>query len=235
MAWKARRGRPEKTPAQGVQQAAHERSGPLPTPASKRRPAAIGIAVALAVVGGLLAWAAAQSSGASPYLVVGQHIQRGEQIQQGMLTTIGVVGEPEQLVPAEAAAELIGQVATMDLAPGTAVTRQNTASTLGVPQGQAILGLALEAGRLPARQLSAGDVVLVVHTPPPGQNPAPGQGGEDPVIRTATGTVEATTVDEVSGRTVVDVQIRAADSAQVASWAAAGSVSIALQAAEGQQ
>lgn len=197
----------------------------LPLQPAKRRPAAIGVAVALAVVGGLLAWNAAQSSGSSPYLVTNQTIERGQTIDQSALGTIEVVGDPSGLIPAENASELIGQVSTMDLAPGTAVTKENTAPSLGVPKGQSVVGLALEAGKLPSRALHAGDTVLIVQTPTAGA--APQQ--NDVQIATVVGTVEATRVDEVSGRSVVDVRVGAADTPKVAAWAASETVSIALQ------
>lgn len=204
-----------------------ERARRLPKQTSKRRPAAIAVAVALAVVGGLVAWSAFQSSGASPYLVVNQSVQRGDQITQAMLGSIDVVGEPAALISTDDAASVVGKVATMDLADGTAVTTENTAVSLGVPEGRSVIGLALEAGKLPARPLRAGDTVLIVETPAVGQT-APSAGG-GAGVRTVTGTVESTAVDDLSGKTVVDVVVPAGDAPQVATWGASGTASLALQ------
>lgn len=205
----------------------------LPRQAAKRRPAAIAVAVALAVIGGLVAWSAFQSSGAKPYLVMNQSVERGDQITQTMLGSIDVVGEPGGMVAAENSASVIGQVATMDMAGGTAVTAENTAESLGVPEGTGVIGLALEAGQLPSRPLHAGDAVLIVETPAVGQGTTASP--QDTEIRTIAGTVESTAVDEISGKTVVDVLVQAADSAQVAIWGASGAASLALQSSQGEQ
>ena len=122
-------------------------------------------AVALAVIGGLLMWVFQQSSAATAYLTVNKQVDRGTVIEQSMLSTVEVVGEPANLIPAQNSRQVIGKVATADLAPGTTVTGQNTAESLGVETGRTVVGLALSSGRLPGRELKAGDQVQVVYTP----------------------------------------------------------------------
>ena len=137
--------------------------GRMPVAAPKRRTGALALAVALAVIGGLLMWMFQQSSAATAYLTVNKQVDRGTVIEQSMLSTVEVVGEPANLIPAQNSRQVIGKVATADLAPGTTVTGQNTADSLGVETGRTVVGLALSSGRLPGRELKAGDQVQVVY------------------------------------------------------------------------
>ena len=88
------------------------------------------------------------------------------------------------------------------------------------------MGLALEAGRTPSRDLNAGDPVLVVFTP-----------GNDNADRDKRGesvaaVVEASGVDEASGKITVDVRLSTKDAPTVASWAATDSASVVMQGAK---
>lgn len=200
-------------------------SSPMPVSAPKRRTGALALALALAVIGGLLMWFFQQSSAAQAYITVNRAVDRGAVIQRDMLTTVDVVGEPSQLIRAEDASQVIGKVATMDLSEGSTLTTTNTAAGLGVDQGRTVAGLSLQAGRLPSRTLKAGDQVQVIYTPS-ADLAAPGARMPDPIPAT----VEGTSTDETSGNRIVDLNLAEADAATVASWSAKDAVSVVLGA-----
>lgn len=209
-----------------AEQAEQTGAGPgrMPVAAPKRRTGALALAVALAVIGGLLMWMFQQSSAATAYLTVNKQVDRGTVIEQSMLSTVEVVGEPAHLIPAQNSRQVIGKVATADLAPGIPVTGQNTADSLGVEPGRTVVGLALSSGRLPGRELKAGDQVQVVYTP---NAEAVGDARTQAPIP---GVVEGTGHDDASGARIVDLNISEADAAVVAAWGAKDAASVILGA-----
>ena len=196
------------------------------TPVAKRRVGGVAVAAALAVVGGVVAYSASLTNDARPYLVANQAIERGDRIESSMLTTVDVAGDPGSLVPADESGTVIGQVAVTDLESGSTITRTSTAARVGVDDGQALVGLALEAGHTPSRDLKAGDPVLVVFTP--GNDNA----DKDKRGESVAAVVETSGVNEASGKITVDVRLSAKDAPTVASWAATDSASVVMQGAK---
>ncbi len=197
-------------------------SARMPVAAPKRRTGALALSLSLAVIGGLLMWAFQQSSAATPYLTVNRSVDRGTVIDQGMLSTVDVVGEPAHLIPAADFRQVLGKVVTADLGEGSPVTDQNTADSLGVEQGKTVVGVALGAGRLPARELKAGDQVQVIFTP----NTDMGQDVQSQAPIAAV--VEGTGRDEASGNYLVDLNVPESNASAVAAWAARDAVSVIL-------
>ena len=95
--------------------------------------------------------------------------------------------------------------------------------------GESLVGLALEVGRLPAREMAAGDHVQVLFTPG-NQNTKAGDENQnhDPVAAV----VEASHHDQNSGKTTVDLRVKQADAQKVATWGAAGTASVIMQGAQ---
>ena len=120
-------------------------------------------------------------------------------------------------------------MATTDLQPGSTITRTSTATSLGVEDGESLVGLALEVGRLPAREMVAGDHVQVLFTPG-NQNTQAGDESQnhDPVAAV----IEASHHDQNSGKTTVDLRVKQADAQKVATWGAAGTASVIMQGAQ---
>lgn len=202
---------------------------PAPTPVAKRRVGGVAVAVALAALGGLGAFVGTQANEAKPYLVVNAPVERGQKIESSMLSSVRVAGDPSVLVPATEAQQIQGQVATTDLQPGSTITRTSTATSLGVEDGESLVGLALEVGRLPAREMVAGDHVQVLFTPG-NQNTQAGDESQnhDPVAAV----IEASHHDQNSGKTTVDLRVKQADAQKVATWGAAGTASVIMQGAQ---
>ncbi|MFI5825459.1 SAF domain-containing protein [Streptomyces rishiriensis] len=211
---------PEAPPVEA--EAAQSRAARLPVAAPKRRTGALALALALAVIGALLMWMFQQSSAATQYLTVNREVDRGDRIEQGMLSTVDIVGEPAHLIPAERASEMIGKIATADLGVGSVLSDQNTAAALGVEEGRTVVGLALQAGRLPSRPLKAGDHVYVVYTPNSENSTA--AGAPAPIEAT----VEGSGKDEASGMTVVDLNVATDSAATAAMWGARDAASVIL-------
>ena len=131
-------------------------------------------------------------------------------------------------IPASQRENVIGQVAGVDLRPGTLLTRSQLTPVAIPAAGQALVGLALEPGKLPARRLQRGDRVLAVLTPGDASatQPTTGQTGTDSATRSAV-VVSSGTVSP-DGSVAVDVVVNEADAAGLAADAAAGRVSLVL-------
>lgn len=196
-----------------------------PTPVAKRRVGGVAVAVSLAALGGLGAFVGTQANEAKPYLVVNTPVERGQRIESSMLSSVRVAGEPSMLIPAAEAQQLEGQLATTDLQPGSTITRTSTATTLGVESGESLVGLALELGRLPSRDLAAGDHVLVLFTPGNQTKTEDTKSDQNPVAAI----VEASAHDQNSGKSTVDLRVSQADAQKVAAWGAAGTASVIMQ------
>lgn len=221
---------PSKESAEASEVNSSLRRTPVSSP--KRRHGALALALALAVIGGLLMWWFQQTSGAQQYVKVNTALERGDRVERSQLAAIEVIGEPVELIPVDQVEEIIGQVVTSDVASGTPLTSAAIAPDLGVQEGQSIVGVAVGAGRLPSRALSAGDQVQVVFSP---STEAAGQAaGQHSSSSRApiSATVEGTGRDDAGNRTIVDLSVPAEDSATVAQWGAQDSVSLVLGAAE---
>ncbi len=186
------------------------------------------MAVSLAALGGLGAFVGTQANEAKPYLVVNAPVERGQRIESSMLSSVRVAGEPSMLIPASEAQQVEGQVATTDLQPGSTITRTSTAATLGVENGESLVGLALELGRLPSRELAAGDRVMVLFTPGGQTKADEGNQDRNPVAAI----VEASAHDQNSGKSTVDLRVSQAEAQKVATWGAAGTASVIMQGAQ---
>ena len=173
--------------------------------APRRRPVLWMLSVALAAGGALLALDAARSAGhKNAVLVAVRDVGAGEQITPADVAVVHVSTDPGlRTVPAGDQPSVAGSVAAVDLKAGSLLSSAELAGTATPAAGTVLVGLALKAGQLPARELSRGDRVLIVATPGQ-QDPAnPAQPGRP-------GTYGAVVQDSAptaagDGSTVVDV------------------------------
>lgn len=197
---------------------------------NRRRPVRnVAILVALIVVGVLInVWLFAGSNGSSSVLAVSRPVLRGEIIEAADLTTVQApTGPGLATVPASAANRIVGQRAAADLIPGTTLTLASATASLVPATGQALVGIDLLAGQLPAANLNVGDIVQVVVTPrdqddPPSANP--------PTINATVAGVRVG--QDGDGHTTVDVSVPANNAPLLAAQAATGRVSLILTARE---
>lgn len=209
-------------------------SGPaaprLVSPGRRRRPAIWALGLALVSGGGAVAAATTMAAGdRMPVLTVVRSVDAGTTITAADLGEARVAEDPQlQPIPTPQRETVIGQVAGVDLRPGTLLTRTQL-TPLAIPAaGQALVGLALEPGKLPARRLQRGDRVLAVLTPGDASATpsSTGQAGADSTTRSAE--VVSSGTASPDGRIVVDVVVAEAEAAGLAADAAAGSVSLVL-------
>lgn len=116
---------------------------------------------------------------------------------------------------------VVGQVAGVDLVPGTLLTRRHLATGSGIEPGRAVVGLALKAGQFPA-ELRVGDQVLVVLTAPPAAS------GDESEVTTISGArvSSMTPTKDTSQPTVVSLEVGTKDASAIAATAASGRVSL---------
>jgi hypothetical protein len=162
-----------------------------------------------------------------PVLALARPVPAGEPISTADLAVAHVAADPAlHPIPASEEGTVTGRLAAVDLRPGTLLTRDEL-STVGIPAaGQALIGVSLKPGQLPARQLARGDRVLAVQTV--GQTP-----GQDPAGVKAAGAGLPAVVGEVGaaasdGTAVVDLVVNQGDGPGLAQAASAGRLYLVL-------
>ncbi len=196
--------------------------------APRRRPALWTLSVALVAGGALLAVDAARSAGhKSAVLVAARDVGAGEQITPADVAVVHVSTDPGlRTVPAGDQPSLVGSVAAVDLKAGSLLTGAELTGTATPAAGTVLVGLALKAGQLPARELSRGDRVLIVATPGQPDSASPAQPGRS-------GTYGAVVQDSAptaagDGSTVVDVVAAQNTAPALAADAAGGHIAVLL-------
>jgi hypothetical protein len=195
----------------------------------RRRPALVALSVACICAGGLAsAWAWQSTSNTREVLTVRETVHRGEVIGAEDLVVVRIGVDPAiQPVPAGERSSLVGMRAALDIAAGSVVTASQLTDAAVPPEGSSVVGVSLTAGMLPVGQVAVGDKVRVVPT-------AGGQGsGVDPATQPISAVVVGLSIDEVTGNTLVNVQVLSADAAAVATAAAGGAVAVVLDSQAG--
>lgn len=174
---------------------------------------ALGVLVTVGFALGAVLWHL-NSVDRVPVLATATAIGRGEVIDATDLRVVYIAADdPISTLGGAESAVVVGQVATVDLAPGSLLTRNLVEPALTVEAGAGVVGLALEPGQFPTRGLAPGDRVDVVA-------PVDGAGEAGDAVLAAGATVFA--VEELaSDRLLVSILAGEADARVVA--AAAGS------------
>lgn len=188
----------------------------------------IALSVALICVGGLVsAWAWQSTSTAQEVLTVRETVHRGELIEEGDLVTVRIGLDPAiQAVPAADLATLVGMRAALDIAAGGIVTADQVTDAVVPAAGFSVVGLSLTPAMLPGNQLVVGDEVRVVTTD--GEGGA--AGATAPAVYSAT--VVGLSTDEITGNSLVNVQVATDAAPGVAQRAAVGQVALVLDSQE---
>ncbi len=195
-----------------------------PPPKARRRPALIALSVVLVVVGGLASVFAFQSmSNAQQVLTVRETVHRGEVIEADDLMTLQIGVDPAlRAVPAGQRDTVVGKRAALDISAGGVITSEQLTDEPVPGEGQSLVGVSVTAAQLPSGQVRVGDRVRVVA--------AAGEAG----ATTSTSSAEVAAVvmgvstDQVTGNTVVNVQVAHDDAGAVAAQAAAGTAAIVV-------
>lgn len=97
-------------------------------------------------------------------LVAVRQIRAGAVIGPSDLGAVSVASSQLRGIPVSDRDRVVGQTAALDVAAGQALVTADVGGGAGPTAGQAVVGLSLEAGRLPVG-LAVGDTVVVVLTP----------------------------------------------------------------------
>ena len=204
-------------------------------PQGRRRLPVVAVA-ALVAVGSALVFAVLWMNAGDrrAVMAVAAPVAAGEVLEAEDLTAVRVSADPQlSVIPASARQEVVGRRAAVDLVAGTLLTTAHLRSGSPVAAGRAVVGVALDAGRLPAARLQPGDRVQVVQTlPPTGDPAATGDGPLGRVIADAeVAAVHAGDEAVASGSALVTLDLAEGDAPQVAGAAAADRVSLVQVAA----
>lgn len=164
-----------------------------------------------------------------PVLLVTRAVAQGAPIPASDLRVVDVPATPGlAVVPASRAHEVIGRTATSAIGAGSLLSRADLGSSGGVPAGDVVVGVAAQAGQLPAGGVEVGDRVDVDVTG--------GSGSVDAAAATApTGGTGSTGSVTLSGGVIAeDVPVVAVTAGGAVGTATSSSVvSVAVPAAAG--
>lgn len=201
---------------------------PIKPVATKRRPGMVALAVALiALGGGTGAWLLTRTAETQEVLTLASPVARGEAIEATDLTLSELPMSTLNLsVVASAQLEdIVGQVATVDLLPGTLLTPDSVADALAPASGQSVVGVTLTETQRPAKPVSAGDPVRFVSTPQ--------AGGEMPLEDPAT--IDATVINTQAasnGGIILNVELPTEQAPLLAALAATNRIALVIDPVE---
>ena len=203
----------------------------LPSGPRSRRPLMVAVS-ALAVLVSTAAFASLYSSSdhRSAVLIVTSTIRQGETITAGDLgqTTAALAGGLTP-IPVTDAPELRGKRAAVTIPAGSLLVPADLTEALQVPSRDAVVGLALKDGQLPAGGLEPGDHVMIVQTGPYGTPTSADAETGVLVPSAAVFSVAAPSSSSSSGSTaLVSVGVSQSLAATVSAAAVASEVSLVL-------
>lgn len=225
----------------------------LPRGAGRRPAMAVMSAVVVATCAALFAVIYVHASRLVAVVGVAQRIPQGQIVEVGDLRQVDIsLASGVDVVPVADASAVIGKRASVTLLAGTLITLSEVGGAPELPSGQAIVGVDLKPGMMPAAGVEVGDSVLVVLTTPagtaisgepssstssshesrssPSSSPSGGAQSSAPnVIATATVVGVDTSPDgSGSGDSVVSVDVPLAEAPLVADSSAAGQAALIL-------
>lgn len=123
---------------------------------------ALGVLVTVGFALGAVLWHL-NSVDRVPVLATATAIGRGEVIEASDLRIVYLAADdPVTVLGRGESAAVVGQVAGVDLAEGSLLTRDVVEPALSVDPGAGVVGLALDPGQFPTRGLTVGDRVDVI-------------------------------------------------------------------------
>lgn len=152
------------------------RPGPNPRVRSRVRVQWLVLAAALTVLAGVVvAWALTRAADRVAVLSVAQPIAAGETIEAADLvpTDIAFEARVRGLVPAGSLDQLVGRVATIDLAPGTLLTTGMWTDAPELAADERSVGASLPTGRHPAGLARGSRAMAIAVEVTVESNPAP--------------------------------------------------------------
>ena len=193
---------------------------PVASPAAPRRRGRsrrLALGGALIVVGAIAGFAVYNAEGGrEPVIAIARAVPFGQQVTTADLLQVAL---PEQsglaVIGWSQTSEVVGRTATTDLYPGQLLTRDAVKAQRLPRAGQAIVGIGVKRGQLPATALAARDVILVIDA-------ALSAGGG------VQGTVLRTTDADSTGMRTVDLVVDATDAPAMARLSKSGNAVLVL-------
>ena len=157
----------------------------LPSAPRERRPLLAALAVLLIVGGALLAGLlATRMDHRVEMLAAADTVKAGQVITKDDLASVRVSADVSGLIPVTNIDQVVGRTARVEISKGQLVDTSQIATENLPGSDQQVVGVSLEAGRVPASGLTAGDVVDIVSvvngsgsSGASAANPGPGSGG----------------------------------------------------------
>ena len=162
----------------------------------------------------------------TPALAVVGSVERGDTITAADVKVIYVSSDDALArLPESQLTQVVGQVALVDLAPGTLLSRSVVADRPSLDPGEGVVGLSLEPGGYPSLGLAPGDRVSVIRTAEPAAVDGDGESAEVVLTRDAT----VFSVEELaSDRRLVSIVAPEGDAEAVAAASGSGSLRLVL-------
>lgn len=196
---------------------------------TRRRPAMIGLGIALTAVGVFGAITLTSSLGHTTQVIsLRAEVARGHEITAEDLITVEIPTGPTTLrsIPADKLSSVTGSYARVDLLAGSLLTPDSFVDAITPAAGTSIVGISLSANQMPTQSLRAGDQVRIVQTPP--------AQGEPPIEAPVTigATVLSVEPSKSSDSVIVNVEVSSASAADLAARASTGRVALVLDSLE---
>lgn len=198
-------------------------------PTRQRRPGhmalLVGLVVALAAVAGYLY---SHAGAKAQVVVVVRDVPAGHAISRSDLSTTAVAGHVNA-ISGSALDRVVGRTATIELQPNTLLQQSMLATTGGVGPGQALVGVSVPAGQLPADGVASGDTVEVITLPAKDAGPGTGGGSSGlsgTVLIAAAPVFSAHGAVSSGASTLVSLVVSSHDAPALAAASAAGRVAL---------
>ncbi|HEU0131864.1 MAG TPA: SAF domain-containing protein [Mycobacteriales bacterium] len=155
-------------------------------------------------------------------LALAQAVPAGHQVSGGDLRTVRVGSSGIETVSAQERQHVVGLTAAVDLVAGSLLTPEMLTDQAVPAPGEAVVGLALKPGQLPASGVDPSDRVEIIHTPQVNGD------AESADVLVPSARVLDVHVDGDTGITHVSVVVPEGSAAAVARSASAGEATIAV-------
>lgn len=215
---------PARSPASAPTARGTER---LPHPARRRRPGVAALGVALVIGCSAISASIVLASGRTvAVLTVTRRVPPGQAVTSGDLGTAMISGSGVTAVATSDRDQVVGQVAEVDLLPGTLLSADMITRRPVPAPGEAVVGLSLKPGLLPEAELRAGSMVMLVRLPAPQTSAVDSRPGEDVLVPRAR--VLSETTDRTTGGRLVSLLVNEHAAPEVSRAAASGTVSVVV-------
>lgn len=153
-------------------------------------------------------------------LAVARSVTAGAQLTDADLRVVHIVADPSlHVFAASKRADVVGRTAAVPLAPGSLVTAEQLGTAADPPLGQAVIAVAVKPGRAPAALAPGAAVRILV---------VAGEDDGSPARQWAQAVVRAVDITDITGVTVVDLQVPEESAERIAAAATTGDVTLIL-------